>query len=439
METAVVDETLEKRTIAKVTRRIIPFLMLCYFISYLDRVNLGFAGAAISKQFAFSATVFGLGAGIFFIGYFLFEVPSNILLERVGARRWIARIMMTWGLVSGATAFVQGEYSFYAIRFALGVAEAGFFPGIILYLTYWFPTAYRARIVGWFMVAIPISSVVGAPLSQWVLTFDGVAGLAGWQWLFLIEAAPSLVIAVVTLLYLTDKPAHAGWLAADERKWLADTLDAERRHRESLKKFSLGETLMNPRVLLLALVYFGDVAGLYGVGFWLPQILAPFHLPPMTNVAALAVPYIAGAIAMIVCVRRSDRSGERKLHTAIPAFIACLGLALVPFVADPLAKVAFLCVASVGIFAMLPMFWTLPTAFLTGTAAAGGIALINAIGNLSGYVGPQIVGLIKDRTGSYDGGIWFLAACAFGAGVIVLLLGHKPEFEKLSRRAAPAE
>ena len=434
------DATLEKRTIAKVTRRLIPFLMICYFVSFLDRVNLGFAGAAISKQFAFSATVFGLGAGIFFIGYFLFEVPSNIMLDKFGARRWIARIMLTWGLVSGATAFVQGEYSFYTIRFILGVAEAGFFPGIILYLTFWFPAAYRARIVGWFMVAIPISSILGAPVSTWVLTLDGLGGLAGWQWLFLIEAAPSLVLAAVVLGYLTDKPAQAEWLAPDERKWLTDTLDAERKHRESVKTFGLTEALTNPRVLLLSLVYFGDVAALYGVGFWLPQILAPFHLTPMASVGALAIPYIVGAVTMVLWVKRSDRTGERKLHVAIPAFVACLGLALVPLVDDPMAKVALLCVAAMGIFAMLPVFWTLPTAFLTGTAAAGGIALVNSIGNLSGYVGPQVIGLIKDATGSYDGGIWFLAACAFAAGVIVLFLGHKPEFEKLPNSAtAPAE
>ncbi|MDB5361005.1 MAG: major facilitator superfamily 1 [Rhodospirillales bacterium] len=434
------DETLEKRTIAKVTRRLIPFLIVCYFISYLDRVNLGFAASAINKQFGFSGTVFGLGAGIFFIGYFLFEVPSNILLEKYGARRWIARIMLTWGLVSGATAFVQGEYSFYIIRFILGVAEAGFFPGIILYLTFWFPAAYRARIVGWFMVAIPISSVIGAPVSTWVLTMDGTGGLAGWQWLFLIEAAPSLVLAAVVLGYLTDKPAQAGWLEADERKWLSDTLEAERKHRESVRKFRLSEALTNPRVLLLSVVYFGDVAALYGLGFWLPQILKPLNLSPLASIGALSIPYAVGAIGMVLWVRHSDRAGERKLHTAIPAFVACLGLALVPLVSDPVAEVAVLCVAALGIFTMLPVFWTLPTAFLTGTAAAGGIALVNSIGNLSGYVGPQIIGVIKDATGGYDGGIWFLAACVFVAGVIVLLLGHKPEFEKIPTSAsAPAE
>ncbi|GGF34024.1 MFS transporter [Aliidongia dinghuensis] len=432
------DETLEKRTIAKVTWRIIPFLIVCYFVSFLDRVNLGFAGAAVSKHFAFSATVFGFGAGIFFIGYFLFEVPSNILLDKFGARRWIARIMLTWGLISGATAFIQGETSFYVIRFLLGVAEAGFFPGIILYLTYWFPAAYRARIVGWFMVAIPVSSVIGAPVSQWVLSMDGAAGLAGWQWLFLIEAAPSVLLAFVVLGFLTDKPRHAAWLAADERAWLDATLEAERRRREAVKKFGLREALTNPRVLLLSLVYFGDVAALYGMGFWLPQILGPMHLSPLANVGALAIPYAVGAVGMVLWVRRSDRSGERKLHTAIPAFVAALGLALVPFLSDPAAAVAALCVAALGIFAMLPVFWTLPTAFLTGTAAAGGIALVNSIGNLSGYVGPLIVGWLKDQTGGYAGGIWFLAACAFSAGVIVLLLGHRPEFEKLQARGEAA-
>jgi len=434
------DETLEKRTIAKVSWRIIPFLIVCYFVSYLDRVNLGFAGAAIRDHFAFSATVFGLGAGIFFIGYFLFEVPSNIMLDKYGARRWIARIMLTWGVISGATAFVQGEYSFYAIRFLLGVAEAGFFPGIILYLTYWFPAAYRARIVGWFMVAIPVSSVIGAPVSQAILGMNGMAGLAGWQWLFLIEAAPAILLAFVVLGYLTDKPAGADWLDADERQWLGDTLDEERRHREAVKKFGLVEALVNPRVLLLSLVYFGDVAALYGMGFWLPQILGPLHLSPLGYIGALAIPYAVGAVGMVLWVKSSDRTGERKLHTAIPAFVAFLGLALVPLVGDPVVKVVMLCVAALGIFGMLPVFWTLPTAFLTGTAAAGGIALVNSIGNLSGYVGPLIVGWIKDETGGYDGGIWFLATCALAAGVIVMLLGHRPEFEKVQSRAtAPAE
>jgi D-galactonate transporter len=432
------DEALEKRTIAKVTWRIIPFLIVCYFVSFLDRVNLGFAGAAISKQFAFSATVFGLGAGIFFIGYFLFEVPSNIALDKYGARRWIARIMLTWGLVSGATAFVQGEYSFYTIRFFLGVAEAGFFPGIILYLTYWFPAAYRARIVGLFMVAIPISSVIGAPVSQWILAMDGLAGLTGWQWLFIIEAAPSLVLAFIVLGYLTDKPAQAAWLEADERKWLVDTLDDERRHREAVKTFGLMEALTNPRILLLSLVYFGDVAALYGMGFWLPQILGPMHLSPLANIGALAIPYAVGAVGMVLWVRRSDRTGERKMHTALPAFVAAIGLAAVPFMGSPVMSVAALCVAALGIFGMLPVFWTLPTAFLTGTAAAGGIALVNSIGNLSGYVGPQVVGVLKDATGGYSAGMWFLAACAFLAGVIVLVLGHKPEFEKLDARAEAA-
>jgi len=425
------DATLEKRTIAKVTWRLVPFLIVCYFVSFLDRVNLGYAGPAIIKQFSFSPSVFGLGAGIFFIGYFVFEVPSNILLDKFGARRWIARIMVTWGLVSGATAFMQGENSFYAIRFILGVAEAGFFPGIILYLTYWFPAAYRARMVGLFMVAIPISSVIGAPVSQWVLTLDGLAGLAGWQWLFIIEAAPSIILAAVVLGYLTDKPMQAAWLEPDERKWLTDTLEEERRHRESVKKFGLLEALLNPRVILLSLVYFGDVAALYGIGFWLPQILGPMKLAPAAYIGALAIPYAVGAVGMVLWVRRSDRTGERKLHTALPAFVACLGLALLPFVSDPVLTIGALSIAALGIFAMLPVFWTLPTAFLTGTAAAGGIALVNSIGNLSGYVGPQIVGIIKQETGGYDWGLWFLAACAALAGVIVLLLGHRAEFEKL--------
>ena len=431
-------DQIEVRTVAKVTARLVPFLIVCYFVAYLDRVNVGFAALQMNKSLGFNSAAFGLGAGIFFVTYFIFEVPSNLALERFGARRWIARIMLTWGLLSGAMAFipqisaalgVSPTHTFYGVRMLLGAAEAGFFPGIIFYLTLWFPQAYRGRIVGYFMAAIPLSSVIGGPISGYLLGVDG-GGLAGWQWLFILEAAPALVMSVAVLFYLTDRPAQAAWLAEDERVWLAGRLDAEHRQRERAQHFSVGQALMNPRVIALALVYFGAVAANYGVGFFLPQIVKAFGLSNAQTGWVSILPYVVGLIGMVWLGRRSDARMERKGHAAAALACAAVGIAAAAFLDDPVAKMIALSVGAFGAFAVLPVFWTFPTTFLAGPAAAGGIAIINALGNLSGFAGPYVMGRIKDDTGSFFGGLLCIAAVALVAMGIVLALPHNDALER---------
>lgn len=438
-------QAIETQTIAKVSRRLVPFLIVCYFVAYLDRVNVGFAALTMNQDLGLSQTAFGFGAGIFFIAYFIFEVPSNLFLERFGARKWIARIMLSWGLLSGLMAFIpniagalglSNEHTFYLLRVLLGAAEAGFFPGIIFYLTLWFPAEYRARIVGYFMAAIPLSTVIGAPISGVLLYLHGGFGLAGWQWLFIVEAVPAIILAVVVFFYLTDRPADAAWLAADERRWLADRLEIERKHREAVHSYTVMQALVKPRVIGLSLVYFGAVATNYGLSFFLPQIVKAFGLNTFLTTVVSAAPYLVGLIAMVWWGRRSDRVGERRFHTAIPLFIAAAGIAASTALDDPWLKMLSLCVAGFGIFACLPVFWTLPTAFLSGAAAAGGIAVINSIGNLAGFAGPFAMGWIKDYTGSYTGGLLLLAALGLLAMGIALMLGHD---ESLERAPAAAE
>ncbi|HTZ81387.1 MAG TPA: MFS transporter [Stellaceae bacterium] len=430
-------DELEKRTMDKVAWRLVPFLMFCYFIAYLDRVNVGFAGATMSRDLGLTAAAFGGAAGIFFIAYFFFEVPSNLALDRFGARKWIARIMVTWGLVSGAQAFVTGAFSFNAVRLLLGVAEAGFFPGIIFFLTLWFPSSYRARIVGLFMFAIPVSTVIGAPLSGLILNLEGVAGLHGWQWMFIIEAIPALLVAAVVWFYLTDRPAEARWLAPEERRWLQRRLDDERNNRESLVHLSWLQSLRDPRVIALGFVYMGCNIPQYGLSFFLPQIVKAFGgLSNFETGVVTALPYAVGAIGMLLWSRHSDRTAERKFHAVIPLAVIVLGLGAASVIADPLLKMAFLCLAGFGFFAVLPVFWTLPTAFLSGTAAAAGIAAVNSIGNLGGYFGPQIFGLLRDETGGDLASLIFLAGCALVGIIIVLVLGHNPALERSAPQAA---
>jgi ACS family tartrate transporter-like MFS transporter len=435
----------ETRTIAKVSGRLVPFLIVCYFVAYLDRVNVSFAALTMNQDLGLSQTAFGFGAGIFFIAYFIFEVPSNLLLERFGARKWIARIMLSWGLLSGLMAFIPSisratglgnEYTFYLLRVLLGAAEAGFFPGIIFYLTLWFPTEYRARIVGYFMAAIPLSTVIGAPISGALLYLDGGLGLAGWQWLFIAEAVPAIVLAVVVFFYLTDRPADASWLAPDERAWLTERLELEQRQRRAVRDYTVAQALVNPRVLGLSLVYFGAVATNYGLSFFLPQIVKAFGLNTFLTTLVSATPYAVGVIGMVWWGRRSDRVIERRFHTAFPLFVAAAGIAASTVFDDPTLKMISLCVAGFGIFANLPVFWTLPTAFLSGAAAACGIAVINSIGNLAGFAGPFAMGWIKDHTGSYTGGLLLLAAFGLIATGIVLVLGHR---EATERAPAAAE
>ncbi|MBV1702213.1 MAG: MFS transporter [Hyphomicrobiales bacterium] len=432
-------DSIEQRTISKVTWRLVPFLMFCYFIAFLDRVNNGFAGGPMSKDLGLSASQFGFAAGIFFIAYFFFEVPSNLALDKFGARRWIARIMFTWGLVSVAQGFVTGIGSFTAVRLLLGVAEAGFFPGIIFFLTLWFPSVYRARIVGLFMFAIPISTVIGSPISGIILDhLNGVMGLHGWQWMFIVEAIPALIMAFVVWFYLTDRPSDANWLADDEKKWLQGRLDSERALRESKVKLRWTQVLANPRVWALGIVYYGITGPQYGLSFFLPQIIKGFGGLSNTQVGLInAFPFAVGAVTMILWSRMSDAAHERKIHFIIPALAITVGLVGAALFSSPTLQILSIAVASFGFFASLPVFWTLPTAYLSGTAAAAGIAAVNSIGNLGGYIGPQVFGLLKDYTGSAFAGYMFLASLGLLAAVIVLIIGHDPAMEKAG--AAPAE
>jgi D-galactonate transporter len=432
-------DPVEKRTIAKVSRRLVPFLMLCYFVAYLDRVNVSFAALTMNKALGISATAFGFGAGVFFFSYFILEVPSNLALERFGARKWIARIMLSWGMLSGAMALVTGEYSFYLVRVLLGAAEAGFFPGIIFYLTLWFPGTYRARIIGWFMAAIPLSSVLGSPVSGLILNLDGALGLAGWQWLFILEAAPALILSAVVFFYLTDRPADAKWLQPDERAWLAQRLSAEAQQKEDVHGLSVRQALLNPKVLALALVYFGAVAINYGLTFWLPTIVKGFGLTNAQTGFVAAIPYVVGTVGMVLWSRRSDEKLERKLHAAIPFLIAAAGIAGSTLVDSPTLKMIALSIGAFGVFAVLPVFWTFPTAFLSGAAAAAGIAVINAVGNLAGFFGPFIMGWLKDFTGNFASGLWAISGFALMGMVIVLLLRHDIALEAAPGSVRAAE
>jgi MFS transporter, ACS family, tartrate transporter len=423
-----------------VARHLVPFLIFCYLLSYLDRVNIGFAALTMNKDLGLSASAFGFGAAIFFLGYFVFEVPSNLLLEKYGARIWIARIMISWGLLSAAMAFVWSEMSFYVLRFIFGVAEAGFFPGIILYLTYWFPAEMRARMTGAFMVAVPASVVIGSPLSSWILdAFAGAPlGLKGWQWLFILQGLPTIITGFLVLMWLTDVPEHAEWLDPEERSWLARRMAAERKTKEAVRHFTLKEALIHPRVMALSVVYFGVVIGLYGLGLWLPTIIKNFGASIMQTGLLGALPPLAGAVGMVFWTRHSDATGERKWHMVIPCVIGAIGLIMAGFIGSPTSSFLFLIVAGFGIYTALPSFWPLPTAMLTGSAAAGGIALINSIGNLGGFVGPYLVGLVKDWTGAFAGGLYLLAGFILLAAAIVLILGHDTRLEQVPHEVEPA-
>ncbi|RZM01132.1 MAG: MFS transporter [Variovorax sp.] len=415
----------EDAVYARVTWRLIPLLFICYVAAYLDRVNVGFAKLQMLNDLKFSEAVYGLGAGIFFIGYFVFEVPSNLLMHRFGARRWIARIMISWGVISGCMMFVTTPTMFYVMRFLLGVAEAGFFPGIILYLTYWYPAARRSKVTSLFMTGIPMAGVIGGPLSGWILaSLDGIGGLAGWKWLFAVEALPSLVLGVVILKYLDDRIGDATWLSAQEKQMLQRNVDAGQAQVESHS--ALG-AFRNPKVWILSAAYFGFIMGLYGIGFWLPSLVKASGVSdPATIGWLVALPYAAAVACMVWTSGHSDRTGERRWHIAIPALAGAVGLiasTLVP--QTPLWAIVTLTVATMGILTGLAQFWCLPPAFLGGAAAAAGIALINSVGNLAGFVSPFIVGFIKDATGSTNNGLFVIAASLTIGGAIVLSLSKR--------------
>jgi D-galactonate transporter len=410
----------EEALYRRVAWRLVPFLVLCYVVAYLDRVNVGFAKLQMVGELKFSDTVYGLGAGIFFIGYFLFEVPSNLILHRVGARRWIARIMISWGIISAATIYVTTPAMFYFMRFLLGVAEAGFFPGIVLYLTYWFPHARRGRITTLFMMAIPLSGLIGGPISGWIMSaFHGQHGMSGWQWLLLLEGIPSVIVGVIVLLWLDDRITQAKWLSREEQALLARNIEAEERLKEDPPT---REALATPRVWAMALIYFSFVMGLYGVGFWLPTLLSNTGVKDPAVIGLLtAIPNLFAVIGMFLIARSSDRRHERRWHVAIPALCGAAGLvASGIWSGNTWIALVALTVANTGICTVLPLFWSLPTALLGGTAAAAAIALVNSVGNLAGFLSPYLVGWLKDTTGSTASGLYLLAACLCVGALIAL-------------------
>jgi MFS family permease len=406
----------------KVTRRIVPLLFMCYVVAYLDRVNVGFAKIQMLTDLKFSETVYGLGAGIFFLGYFLFEVPSNILLHRVGARLWIARVMITWSIVSAATLFVKTPTMFYVLRFVLGLAEAGLFPGVILYLTYWYPARRRANILALFITGIPVAGLVGAPLSGWIMnSASGAHNLAGWQWLFLIEAIPSLVMGIVVLLFLDNSVEKARWLSADEKALLARNLADD---REGVQSHRTRDGFTNPRVWLMCVLYFFIMMGLYGVGFYLPTLIKNTGVSNPLSVGLLtALPYAVAVVAMLLVSRHSDARRERRWHITIPALAGTLGwIASAAFMHEAMLATIALTVATAAVLVTMTQFWVLPTAMLTGAAAASGIAVINSVGNLAGFVSPYLIGGIIDATHSTLLAVVALAVSMLVVGALALAL-----------------
>ena len=421
-------DELEARVMRRISWRILPFVMLLYFVSFLDRVNVGFAAFTMNQAIGLSPAAYGLGGGLFFIGYFLFEVPSNLILYRIGVRVWIARVMVTWGIVSACSAFATGAHSFYALRFLLGVAEAGFFPGIILYLSLWFPARYRAMAAAAFMAAAPISTAIGSPVSGALMELPHIAGLSNWQWLYLLEAAPAVVLGFVVLKVLTDKPAEATWLAADEREWLVSRLESEQTTAASTHGgglTSVWRTLFDLRVLALSLIYLGTSAGLYTLGLWAPLIIRQFKFSPLETGWLNAFPNVVAVLAMTLWARHSDRTLERTWHVVLPCAAACLGFIWAGSSHTAIGVIGALVVVNVGISAAKAPLWAVASTFMSGAGAAAGIAMINSIGNLGGFIGPYMIGWIKGKTESYTGGLYVVGATLALSAVLTLLLSRK--------------
>ncbi len=408
----------------RVTLRIVPFLMLCYFVSFLDRVNLGFAALQMVRDLHLSPTVFGLGGGIFFISYFLFEVPSNLLLEKVGARRWIARIMITWGVIAGAMALVVGPTSLYAMRFLLGAAEAGFFPGVILYLTYWFPSRYRARVIGLFTVAIPLSSFLGSPLSAALLGTEGWLGFHGWQWMFMLEAAPAIVLGLICLIVLSDGPANAAWLPSDEKTWLVCELGEEQRRRRPVGQLRLWQVLWNKHVMILSLVLAGSTAVSSGLQLWQPQIIKSYGLTNLQTGLLNSIPFALASVLMIWWGRRSDRTGERVWHASAPLMLTAISLAATLLFDSLFSIIVILCLAIIGIYAGKGPVWAVSTEWLSAVTAAAGLAQINAVSNLAGFLTTYAIGYIKDVTGSFSLALLPLVLLSAAAAMAILVIGR---------------
>jgi ACS family tartrate transporter-like MFS transporter len=422
----------EDQIFARMAQRLLPFIMLLYVVNYIDRVNVGFAALTMNKDLGLSPAVFGFGAGIFFLGYLIFQVPANLILEKIGARRWMFIILAVWGVISAANAFMQGPYSYYALRLLLGIAEAGFFPGMLLYMTYWFPHSWRGRFVGIFMAAIPAANIIGGPLSTTILGMDGIWGLHGWQWMFILEGLPASLLAFLSLKLLPDRPASASWLSPEEKKIVAARLaseDTSEHHRD------FWPALRDPRVIALGLVLLGNQIGLYGVQLWLPQIVRDMGFTNFATGFVVALCFIAGMITMIVWARRSDAKGERVWHVAIPLLLAAFGLALAAVAQSSVLVLLSLALALVGTLAYNGPFFSLPSTFLAGTAAAGGIGFVNTIGSLGRFIGPYGVGVLKESSGGYASAMAAMAMAMLLSATIVLAMGRKMGARKIAAKA----
>lgn len=432
-------DDMERLVLGKVARRLIPFIALIYAFNILDRTNIAVASLTMKPDLGFSNAIYGLGAGMFFIGYFFFEVPSNLILERVGARRWIARIMFTWGAVSAAMMFVRTPMQFYVMRFLLGLAEAGFYPGMILYLTYWFPTAQRAQAVARFVAVSAVVGVLGGPLSGTLLKLDGMGGLQGWQWLFLLEGLPSVLLGFAVLRYMTDRPELAHWLTDNERNWLTRRLAREKAHRDKHHGFTLKQAFANPRVLHFCALFFLYVSAGYGLSFFVPQILkAQTGWSDQAVAFAGALPGLAGATSMLLGARLSDRTCERRRFVAGGGLFGAAGIVLVAISPYPAMTLFALVLVELGRGVIQGPFWAMPTSMLSGAAAAGGIAFINSVGNLGGFAGPYLMGYLKDKTQGYQVGLFCLAASLASAGVLGWLAKHSPAQEREAREYSAA-
>jgi MFS family permease len=415
----------DRAVYAKVTRRIIPFLFLCYIFAYVDRVNIGFAKLQMQSELGINDAAYGMGAGIFFLGYFIFEIPCNLVLQRIGAKRWLGPIMIVWGIVSGCQMFVSGATSLYVIRFILGVVESGFFPGVILYLTFWYPRKYRAKMIAAFMTAVPLSGVIGGPISGWILdAMSHAVGLRGWQWLFLLEAIPSILAGIATAYFLDDSPQKARWLNQSEKDLLQQHLDEEEKTKrlESPGHHRLADAFRSPKVWLLCLVYFGMVMVNYGISFWLPQIVKDTLTKDAFKIGLLtAIPWGVAAIAMVAVGHHSDKTGERRWHIALTGMLCAIAFAVsaIPGIPGALGLVA-LTIATAAMASAYSTFWALPTTLLSGAAASAGIAWINSVGNLAGYLSPYLVGKIRDATHSMFWALLMLSFCCLFPAILVV-------------------
>jgi ACS family tartrate transporter-like MFS transporter len=414
---------LEARAIRRITWRLIPFLMLLYFVAFLDRINVGFAALTMNKDIGLTAQMFGLGSGIFFLGYFAFEVPSTVILHKVGARFWIGRVMITWGLVSIAMAFTRGPISFYVLRFLLGLAEAGFFPGIILYLSYWFPANHRSAVTAMFMAAAPAAGLIGSPISGALMQMNGLLGLRGWQWLFLVEGVPALLLGVATFWILTDRPADADWLAPDEREWLVRAIEQEQAAITAPRSHSAWRALADWKVLALSLAYFGTSAGLYTIGFWAPLIVKGLGFSVVATGFLVAIPNLIAVVGMILWSRNSDRTGERYGHAAVACLIAAVGMAMAARAgSSAVLAIAGLSLTAFGVSAAKPPLWSLPTMFFGGTAAAASIGLINSLGTLGGFAGPYMISATNGSGGHFTRGLSLVGGTLIVSAITIVVL-----------------